>query len=148
MSAERGAYIVTGDVGGQAAGDQRQVLRQRAFHPRAFVQGSGPLSGMSEPGRERRSYCWPVISCSRYCAVASGSSRQSPAAAAVSCPGLGILSVGDGDQAHFEALVGLVELAWVIASNAAVLASTPASAESTRKYAVATRRIRSCSAAW
>ena len=104
------AHVLARDVGAQAAGDQRRVLRQRDVHPAARIQRVRAGERHVRVGLGQMivllagDLLQPVLS------VASARLAAITVAAAVSWADLGLLHVGDGDESDLEALVGLVEL--------------------------------------
>ena len=111
MAAEGHAHVVTRDVGAQAAGGERQVLLHRGLDPFLRI---GRLGHLQRHGGARRGEHGVLhvgdlaqeLLCRGELALGGDQVRGGGVAR-----GARFLHVGDGDEAHLEALVGLLELA-------------------------------------
>ena len=111
MPADGDAHVVARDLRPQAAGDERQVLLQRDVDPAALVGRFRALERHVPAGLGQAVVLLPgdflqLILRSGEGAFGGDHGRRR----GVACR-LGFLHIGDGDEPHLEALVGLIELA-------------------------------------
>ncbi len=111
VAAERHAHVVARDVGAEAARGQRQVLLHRRLDPflRIGGLGDGERHGAARRGEHLVLHVGDLAQeFLRGGELALGGDEVRGGGVA---RGARFLHVGDGDEAHFEALVGLFELA-------------------------------------
>ena len=111
MSAERRADVVAGDVSGEAARDEREVLLHRARHP-LFLVGRVRALERHRIARlgERRIFLGGDLA-QQLLVGGQLALRGDDGGGRAVARSLGFLHIGDGDQADLEALLGLLELA-------------------------------------
>ena len=111
VTAEGHAHVIARDVGAEPAGGERQVLLHGRFHPLLRIGGFGHLQrhGGARRGEHGVLHVGDLAQeLLRGGQLTLGGDQVRRRGVA---RGARFLHVGDGDQAHFEALLRLLELA-------------------------------------